>query len=115
MFAELAKADERTLRFTPNGLSLGGMLHRDDALAFQRSLIADAALTKAVPSDLRNSFERLRHKHGLGVVDYEQFTEVADAAVGFYEPALRARFAEVYRGQPIPFTDKEGRPQPLMR
>ncbi|WP_446210359.1 hypothetical protein [Micromonospora sp. IBSANI012] len=88
-------------------------MHQDDALAFQRSLIADAVLADAVPSDLRNSFERLRHKHSLGLVDYEQFTDVADAAVGLDEPALRARFAEFYRGQPIPFTDKEGRPQPL--
>ena len=113
MFAELAKADERTLRFTPNGFSLGGMLHQDEALAFQRSQIANAVLTDSVPGDLRDSFERLRQKHGLGVVDYEQFTEVADAAIGLYEPTLRARFADFYRGRPIPFTDKEGRPQPL--
>ncbi|WP_346534342.1 hypothetical protein [Micromonospora sp. DPT] len=63
VFSELAKPDERTLRFTSMGLSLGGMLHQDDALAFQRSQIADAVLTEAVPADLRNSFERLRDKH----------------------------------------------------
>ena len=113
MFTELTKPDERTLRFTSMGLSLDGMLHQDDALAFQRSQIADAVLTEAVPTDLRNSFERLRHKHGLGVIDYEQFTDVADDAIGLYEPALRARFTEFYRGRAVPFTDKDGRPQPL--
>ncbi|MEU4477778.1 hypothetical protein AB0F68_06880 [Micromonospora sp. NPDC023966] len=113
VFAELTKPDERTLRFTSMGLSLGGLLHQDDALAFQRSQIAGAVLTDAVPVDLRKSFERLRYQHSLGVVDYEQFTVVADAAVGLYEPALRARFIEFYRGQAIPFTDGEGRLQPV--
>ncbi|MEU4398244.1 hypothetical protein [Micromonospora orduensis] len=113
MFSELAKPDERTLRFTPYGLSLGGTLHPDDALAFQRSVVADAVLTEGVPAELRKLFERLRHKHGLGLVDYEQFTEVADDAIGLYEPALRARFSEFYRGRPVPFANKEGRPQPL--
>ncbi|MDG4834196.1 hypothetical protein O7627_33570 [Solwaraspora sp. WMMD1047] len=112
VFAELAQADERALLFSPYGL--GGMLDRDDALAFQRALIADAVLTDTVPPGLRNSFERLRQKHALGVIDYEQFTEVADAAIGLYEPALRARFAEFYHGQPIPFTDEEGTAQPLI-
>ncbi|MET7752823.1 hypothetical protein [Micromonospora sp. NPDC005367] len=113
MFAELTKPDERTRRFTSMGLSLGGLLHEDDALAFQRSQVAGAVLTDAVPADLRASFERLRGQHSLGVVDYEQFTVVADAAIGLYEPALRARFVEFYRGRVIPFTDEEGRPQPL--
>ncbi|GHJ54569.1 hypothetical protein [Micromonospora chersina] len=70
-------------------------------------------LTDAVPADLRKSFERLRYQHGLGVVDYEQFIVVADAAIGLYEPALRARFIEFYRGQAIPLNDEEGRPQPV--
>lgn len=113
MFADVAEADERTLWFTPGGLSPGGMLSPDDAAAFQASLIADATLVDAVPDNLRNSFERLRRRHALGVIDYEQFTEVADDAVRLYEPALRYRFVEFYHGQPIPFTDKERRPRPL--
>jgi hypothetical protein len=111
-YADLIEADRRTLHFTPYGLA-AGVLRPDDAVAFQSEVIADVVLTGAVPDDIRAAFERLRDKHVRGVVDYGNFGEVCNQAVGLYEPALRRRFVEFYRGRDIPFVDRDGTAAPL--
>lgn len=57
---ELRQADERTLRFAPLGLALGGMLRPEDAAVFQQETISHAELVPAVTESTRNTFERLR-------------------------------------------------------
>jgi len=111
-YADLIQPDRRTLRFAPYGLA-PGVLHPDDAVAYQSAVIADAALTDAVPDEIRSEFERLRDKHVRGVTDYRNFAEVANRAIGLYEPALRLRFLQVYQGRDIPFTDRHGTAAPL--
>jgi hypothetical protein len=110
-YTELAQPDRRTLHFSPYGL--GGMLRPDDAVAFQSAVIADAILTDAVPDDLRARFARLHDKHIRGVIDYDNFAEVGNQAVGVYEPALRQRFIQFYQGWDIPFVDRDGIAAPL--
>ena len=57
---ELCEADERTLRFAPLGLVLGGMMRPEDAAVFQQEAISHAGLVPAVAEGTRNTFERLR-------------------------------------------------------
>jgi hypothetical protein len=59
-FADLITPDERTLRFTPLGLSTAGTLKPEAAAEFQQLTIASADLIEAVPDSVRQSFERLR-------------------------------------------------------
>jgi hypothetical protein len=73
-FADLITPDERTLRFTPLGLSTAGMLKPEAAAEFQQLTIASADLIEAVPDSVRQSFERLRTCHSYGVLWYDAFT-----------------------------------------
>jgi hypothetical protein len=90
-----------------------GVLHPDDALAFQSAVIADAVLAGAVPDEIRTEFERLHDKHKRGVIDYGNFAEVCNQAIALYEPALRRRFIQFYQARDIPFTERDGTAAPL--
>ncbi len=97
-FTELTTPDERTLRFTPWGLSTRGELSPEDAAEFQQRSIAAADLVAAVPEGTRSSFERLRTLHAYGVLCYDLFTVVDDMTWIVLEQALRERFIEFYGG-----------------
>jgi hypothetical protein len=111
-YADLIQPDRRTLRFAPYGLA-PGELHPDDAVAFQSAVIADADLTEAVLDEIRSEFERLRAKQMRGVIDYGNFAEVGNQAIGLYEPALRLRFLQFYQGRDIPFIERDVTAAPL--
>jgi hypothetical protein len=104
---ELRQADERTLRFAPLGLALGGMLRPEDAAVFQQETISHAELVPAVPESTHNTFERLRLLFSYGVLCYDIFTAVEDLAHLGVEHALRERFWAFYDGV-IPLEDKGG-------
>ena len=97
-FNELTTPDERTLRFTPLGLSTMGALKPEDAAIFQQQAIAHCDLVLEVPEGTRNSFERLRTLHSYGVLCYEVFTVARDLAWLLLEQALRERFISFYDG-----------------
>jgi hypothetical protein len=110
-YTDLVQPDRRTLSFTPYGL--GGGLSPEDAVAFQTEVIAGAVLADDVPDDLRASFGRLCDKHVRGVIDYSNFAEVGNQAIGLYEPVLRRRFIQFYQGRDIPFSLRDGTAAPL--
>ncbi len=97
-FEELTTPDERTLHFTPMGLSTMGTLAPESAAEFQQAVIAHCDLNEEVPEGTRNSFERLRTLHSHGVLCYEAFTVAEDLAWLLLEQALRERFIEFYGG-----------------
>ncbi|MCX4469108.1 hypothetical protein OOK41_02050 [Micromonospora sp. NBC_01655] len=107
-FFDFSQADERSLRVTPYGLYTSGKLDPDAALEIHRSSIESAEIRAAVPNDLRKRFERLRQKYLFGVVDYEQFTDVADSALMMYEPVLRARFVEFFNSRRARLVRRDG-------
>ena len=72
--AELTRPDQRTLAFTPLGLSTMGLLRGEDAAEFQQQVIAHCDLSENVAEGTRNSFERLRTLHSYGVLCYEAYT-----------------------------------------
>jgi len=95
-FEELTSPDQRTLAFTPLGLSTMGLLKPEDAAEFQQQLIAHCDLADNVTEGTRNSFERLRTLHSYGVLCYEAYTVAQDLAWLLLEQALRERFLEFY-------------------
>jgi hypothetical protein len=97
-FAELISPDERTLRFTPGGLSLGGMLNPEAAARLEQLAVASADLIDEVPHSVRASFERLRTCHSYGVLWYDAFTVASDLSLVVLEQALRERFVDFYAG-----------------
>lgn len=95
-FEELTTPDERTLRFTPLGLSTMGTLTPEAAAEFQQAVIAHCDLHDEVPEGTLNSFERLRTMHSYGILAYEAFTVADDLAWLLLEQALRERFIAFY-------------------
>jgi hypothetical protein len=95
-FEELTTPDERTLAFTPLGLSTMGLLKPEDAADFQQQVIAHCDLADDVTEGTRNSFERLRTLHSYGVLCYEAYTVSQDLAWLLLEQALRERFLEFH-------------------
>lgn len=96
--ADLITPDERTLRFTPLGLSTGGLLTPEFAAKFQQEVIASCDLKPDVPENTRKSFERLRTLHSYGVLFYEAFTLARDLSWLVMEEAFRERFVTYYDG-----------------
>jgi hypothetical protein len=78
--AELATPDSRSLRFTPNGISMNGTLKPEDAAELQQRAVAHCDLNPDVPAETQMSFERLRTLHAYGVLYYETFTVAHDLA-----------------------------------
>lgn len=89
---ELQAADELSLAFNPFGL--GGRMRPEDAAEFQQSQIAGLVLSDRVAEGTRRSFERLRNVFAYGVLCYDMYTLVSDAALLAFEQALRDRFME---------------------
>jgi hypothetical protein len=96
--ADLRRVDERTLRFTPNGLGISVKMRPEDSAHFQAAAIAQAVAAEDVPDDVRNNLERARKLHRYGVLEYEFFTAASDYALLVLEGALRARFVSYYDG-----------------
>jgi hypothetical protein len=103
---ELQAADERTLVFSPLGL---GRMKPEDAADFQQRMIASLQLADDVAEPTRNKFEQLRAAYAHGVLCYELFTLVEDAAQLTLEQALRDRFAAQYHGQVVEIRDRKKR------
>ncbi|MCB8902077.1 MULTISPECIES: hypothetical protein [unclassified Streptomyces] len=93
---ELQAADEMSLAFNPFGL--GGRMRPEDAAEFQQSQIAELVLSDRVAEGTRRSFERLRNVYAYGVLCYDMYTLVSDAALLAFEQALRDRFMESCAG-----------------
>jgi hypothetical protein len=109
---ELRQPDQRTLRFAPLGLAMGGTMHPEDAAVFQQEVISHAELVPGVAEGTRNTFERLRMLYAYGVLCYDMFTAVEDLAHLVIEQALRDRILEFYGGS-VPFEDASGQPHPV--
>ena len=103
-FQELTTADQRTLAFTPMGLSTMGLLKPEDSAEFQQQVIAHCDLADNVIEGTRNSFERLRTLHSYGVLCYEAYTVAQDLAWLLLEQALRERFLE-FHNHSVPLTN----------
>ena len=70
-FSDLATPDDRSLRFTPYGLSLAGKLSPESAAAhIQRTL--GVGLDSSVPETTRRTLDRVRlvHLYGLSTTSY---------------------------------------------
>lgn len=102
-FDELITPDERTLRFTPLGLSTGPQILKPEyAAEFQQQAIKGCDLHHDVPEDTRYSFERIRMLHSYGIFCYEAFTVAHDMSWLVMEQAFRERFITHFGGI-IPF------------
>lgn len=93
---ELREMDARSLYFTPYGF--GGRMAPEDALAFQQHVISQHSLADDVAEGTRQRFEQLRHVYRYGLLCYDLFTMVSDAALLVFEQALRDRFVEFHGG-----------------
>ncbi|WP_327187442.1 hypothetical protein [Streptomyces sp. NBC_01334] len=103
---QLQAVDERTLRFTPWGL---GRLHAEDSAEFQQRVVARLELADEVAESTRNKFEQLRAGFSHGVLCYELFSLVEDAARLTFEQALRDRFVARYQDRIVDVRDRRGR------
>lgn len=102
---QLQAPDEMALVFNPIGF--GGRMEPEDAARFQMEAIAGAALVDAVPTDIRENFERARRLHLYGVLEYEFFTAAPEYALLVLEAALRVRFISYYDHQIPVFRGEE--------
>jgi hypothetical protein len=111
-FEELITPDERSLLFTPMGLSPGGAMRAEDALEHHQATISRADLIPDIPEPVQRNFERFRAVHTYGVLLYDLFTIVDDFSVFVLEQALGHRLLERYDGE-LPLTDPQGNVHPL--
>lgn len=96
---ELIKPDERTLRFTPLGLSTGPeILKPEYAAEFQQQVIAGCDLHSDVLEDTRKAFERVRMLFSYGIFYYEAFTVAEDLCWLLMEQAGRNIMMYQYQG-----------------
>jgi hypothetical protein len=93
---ELTTPDDISLRFTPLGLSTGGMLDPQYAATYQQQVIASCDLHEDVPDEVRDGFERLRTLHSYGVVCYDMFTVAEAMSWLVMEQAFRERFVTFF-------------------
>lgn len=98
---ELTEPDDRTLRFTPLGLSLAGPLRVEDATAYQQDAVA-VELVDVVPRGVQEAFERLRIIHTYGLLRYDLFTIAHQQAPLVIDFALSQRFMEYYQDGGVP-------------
>lgn len=105
--SDLAQPDERSLLFTPRGLSMVGLLDPEDAAEFQQRVIARADLGDGVPEATRAGFERLRDLHAYGLFNYDMYTIAHEHALFLLDLALRERFLAYYDGQ-VPLIKSDG-------
>ena len=102
---ELQAPDEMALVFNPIGF--GGRMEPEDAARFQKEGIAAATLADAVPTEIKENFERARRLHLYGVLEYEFFTAAPEYALLVLEAALRVRFISYYDHQVPVFRGEE--------
>ena len=95
---ELTTPDQRSLAFTPWGLSTMGLMKPELAAEFEQQSVASCELNPAVVEGTRNSFERLRTLHSYGILCYEAYTVARDLAWLVLEQAFRERFVSYYSG-----------------
>jgi hypothetical protein len=103
----LQAPDDRSLAFTPFGLSASGRMTAEGAVEWQTRAIARARLCDVVPDTVRSNFERLRRCHVYGVLWYDAFTVASDLTHVVLEHALRERFIDFY-DRNLPVVDKKG-------
>ncbi|MCZ0997597.1 hypothetical protein O1M63_04740 [Streptomyces mirabilis] len=94
--AALQAVDPGVLNFTPFGL--GGPMRPEDAADFQQRLISNLVLADDVAQTTRQKFEQLCAGYAQGLLCYDLFTLVSDAAKLTLEQALRDRFAAHHNG-----------------
>jgi hypothetical protein len=105
-FEDLLRPDEMALRFTPLGLSTGGLVMSPEGkLRHLKEEIASAELVPDVPDEVRQHFARLRKLYLYGLLEYDLFTLVEDLVHLMLEAAFRVRFITHYDGK-IPITRK---------
>ncbi|MEU4603503.1 hypothetical protein AB0F43_11035 [Kribbella sp. NPDC023972] len=104
---QLREPDPRTQAFTPHGLGMDRILTPESAAEFQQRVIGRLELTGAVADGTRRSFERLRTIYAYGVLCYDVFTLVNDAALLVLEQALRDRFV-TYHQHGMKLVDPDG-------
>jgi hypothetical protein len=74
-FEDLLRPDEMALRFTPLGLSTGGLVMSPEGkLRHLKEEIASAELVPDVPDEVRQHFARLRKLYLYGLLEYDLFT-----------------------------------------
>ncbi|MET9116017.1 hypothetical protein ABZX38_17675 [Streptomyces longwoodensis] len=108
---QLQAVDKRTLHFTPWGL---GRMHAEDSADFQQRVVARLELADEVAEATRNKFEQLRVGFSQGVLCYELFTLVEDAALLTFEQALRDRFAAHFPNNIVDVRDRRDRHHQLI-
>jgi hypothetical protein len=84
----------------------------EDALAFQQHVIGRISLAADVAEGTRRRFEQLCHVYRYGLLCYDVFTMVGDAALLVFEQALRDRFIEFHKGV-VAVRDSQGHVQEL--
>jgi hypothetical protein len=92
----LQAVDPRVLHFTPFGL--GGAMRPEDAADYQQRLISNLVLADDVAQTTLQKFEQLCAGYAQGLLCYDLFTLVSDAAKLTLEQALRDRFAAHHNG-----------------
>jgi hypothetical protein len=110
-FDDLVTPDPRSLRFTPMGLSMRGLLKPEDAFRFQKQAV-EVPLGPDVPQSTRDSLDRVRLTHIYGVLQYELFTVAYEQSLLLLEQGLGERFIGFYGGT-VPFVAPDGSPTPL--
>jgi hypothetical protein len=106
-WSDVLTADRRTLAFMPGGLGVGLRMTEEGAADFQQRLIAELELAAEVGTGTRLTFERLRAAWVYGVLNYDLFTIISDAAWLVFEQAVREAFLEHHQNR-ITFVDPAG-------
>lgn len=105
---ELAAADQRSLRFTPNGFGLDHAFTPEAAVRYQQQLVANCDLVQEVPKATTQAFERIRGLHAHGVLFYDAYTVAYDQCGLTLELALRERFLAWHKAHPGALKYKNG-------
>ncbi|HEY5987846.1 MAG TPA: hypothetical protein VIV12_15955 [Streptosporangiaceae bacterium] len=82
-------------------------------LKYQQKVISRLDLSRQVPENTRNSFERLRTLYSYGVLCYDIYTLAGDHARLVIEQALRERFLSFYGGTVTLKHSGDGRERPV--
>ena len=104
--AQLTEPDERSLRFTPLGLSTSGVMRPAAAAQHIQHTVA-VDLAGSVSDSVRRSFEHVLRAHVYGLFCYELFTVAGEQSLLVLEQALAERFVAYYQGT-IPLVDAKG-------
>jgi hypothetical protein len=109
---ELIRPDQRSLAFTPLGLSFGRVLTPKAAAKFQDHTI-EVRLADAVPNETQRLFERLQNIHRLGIWSYDMYTVADGFALQVLEHAFAIRLLDYYDHR-IPLVGRGNRDQEVV-